>query len=168
MRPLAAELGVSPMALYHYVDGKDSLTQLVADEVSTLWSALQLESDGWEASLRRYLLAFWEVFAQYPGLGRYRIEQPMMGMTPARMQSEIHFFEMAGFSSVDARLAWSFTLTYFHGRLSVEARLRRDGTARLDGLHSRDYVTFGIEALIHGLRAMLLRSRDSEEQVASS
>jgi AcrR family transcriptional regulator len=157
MRSMAAELGVTPMALYYYIEGKDDLMRLVADEVSATYGPLRLEDDGWEASLRRYLLSLWEESARYPGLSSYLINQPSLGVTAKVLQDGIGFFDQAGFGPKDARLAWSFALTYIHGRLSVDARLgqHRGEGPRLDGLHARDYVTFGVEAVIHGLEAML-------------
>ncbi|MGD9797479.1 MAG: hypothetical protein AB7V15_05150, partial [Acidimicrobiia bacterium] len=64
-----------------------------------------------------------------------------------------------------AMLAWSFTETYLHGRLSVDARLhghdasdRPGGTDHLEfgvELRARDYVEYAVDTLIEGLRARL-------------
>jgi TetR/AcrR family transcriptional regulator, tetracycline repressor protein len=156
MRGMAAELGVTPMALYYYIEGKDDLMRLEADEVSASYGPLRLEDDGWEASLGRHLTLVGEELARYPGLASYQIEQPTLGVTSEGMQAGVRFFEQAGFSASDARLAWTYALTYIHGRLSVAARLGRQPEAsRLDCLHARDYVIFGVEAVIRGLQLML-------------
>ncbi len=155
MRAVSAELGVTPMATYYYIEDKDELLRLVADEVLSSVSSLRLEEDGWEASLQRYLMSTWESLARYPGLGAYLIEQPTLGVTPERLQDGIRFFESAGFSPADARLAWSFALTYIHGRISVDAKLGHQPEApRLEGLHAHDYVEFGVKSVILGLRAV--------------
>src|SRR5205807_10358063 len=104
-------------------------------------------ADGWENSLRRHLLSRWESQARYPGVVTYLMGTPMMGATPDVMSNGISFFEQAGFPPRTARLAWSFALTYVHGRLSVDARLRGPGgrAAKVDGIPRRDHVAFGVE-----------------------
>ncbi len=155
MRAVSAELGVTPMATYYYVEDKDDLLRLVAEEVISSCVPLYLGADGWEGSLRRFLMSTWESLARYPGLGAYLIEQPTLGVTPERMNEGIRFFEDAGFSPTNARLAWSFALTYIHGRISVDARLTHQPEApRLDGLRAHDYVEFGVESVIEGLRGL--------------
>ena len=161
MRAVSAELGVTPMATYHYVDDKEDLVRLVAKEVSASLIPLRLDEDGWEASLSRHLMSTWESYARYPGLGAHMIGLPTLGVTPEGLQDGIRFFEAAGFSPTAAPLAWSFALTYIHGRISVDARLGHKPEApRLDGLRARDYVEFGIEAVVQGLRT--LRASDGQ------
>jgi AcrR family transcriptional regulator len=156
MRAMATELGVTPMALYYYIEGKDDLIRLVVEEVSAAWLPLQLDEDGWEESLGRHLFSVWEESARYPGLSSYLIDQPTLGVTQEAMEAGIAFFEQAGFDATDARLAWPFAMTYIHGRLSVDARLGHGAEApRLDRLHARDYVRFGVDAVIRGLKAIL-------------
>jgi AcrR family transcriptional regulator len=154
MRAVAAELGVTPMAVYHHIADKDELVRLAHE--ATKVSTWQNQGDPWPASLRRELLEIWDGLAQYPGLGAYAIEQPTLGVTPQDLERGIRFFEEAGFNPTNARLAWSFAMTYIHGRISVDARLGHNPDApRLDGLHARDYVEFGIDAVIRGLNSML-------------
>jgi AcrR family transcriptional regulator len=156
MRAVAAELGVTPMAVYYYVADKDELVRLVAETISASRGPLRLGEGGWEESLRRHLLRIWEESTRYPGLGTYLINQPTLGVTPESLQEGIHFFEEAGFSPAAARLAWSFSMTYIHGRISVDAHLATEPNApRLEGLHARDYVAFGIDSVIAGLRQAL-------------
>ncbi len=166
MRAVSADLGVTPMATYYYIKDKEELVRLVADEVTASRIPLRLEADGWEASLSRHLTSIWESFARYPGLGGYMIEHPTLGVTPDRLRDGIQFFEDAGFSLTKAPLAWSFALTYIHGRISVDARLTHKPDApRLDGLRARDYVEFGIEAVIQGLRALQESNREPLRRV---
>jgi AcrR family transcriptional regulator len=156
MRAVAAELGVTPMAVYYYVADKDELVRLVAETISVSRGPLRLGEGGWEESLRRYLLRVWEESTRYPGLGTYLINQPTLGVTPESLQDGIQFFEQAGFSPAAARLAWSFSMTYIHGRISVDAHLATEpGAPRLEGLHARDYVAFGVDSVIAGLRQAL-------------
>jgi TetR/AcrR family tetracycline transcriptional repressor len=157
MRAVAKEMGVTPMAVYHYVDSKDDLLRLAYAEISAPWGSLRL-GDGkedWEDALRDHLMSIWEGLAQYPGLGAYLIELPNINVSPDNLAGGIRFFEDAGFAPMQARLAWSFALTYIHGRISVDAHLGHKPEApRLEGLRAHDYVTFGVEGVILGLRAI--------------
>ena len=157
MRSLATELGVTPMAIYYHVPDKDALVSLVVAEVYSSLSPLRLGEDGWEEPLRRYLLSEWEQLARYPGLGAYLLNQPSLGTTPGSIARGVAFFEAAGFPPRTARLAWSFAMTYLHGRLSVDARSRGTGSqiVKVAGIRSKDYVDFGVETLVAGLKVML-------------
>ncbi len=160
MRTVAGRLGVTPMAVYYYVDNKEDLLRLAAQRLSRLWGPLVLDGDDWETPLRRYLMGVWREYTRYPGLGAYMIGQPTLGVTAETLAEGVKFFEDAGFSPRMARMAWSFAMTYIHGRLSVDARLgHRSDAPRLGGLRARDLVEFGVEAVIAGLR--VLKEADS-------
>jgi TetR/AcrR family tetracycline transcriptional repressor len=157
MRAVAGEMGVTPMAVYHYIDSKEDLLRLAYAEISAPWGPAPRLLDGqdWEDVLRPHLMSIWQGLAQYPGLGAYVIELPNINVTPQSLAMGIRFFEEAGFPPVQARLAWSFALTYIHGRISVDAHLGHKPEApRFEGLRSHDYVTFGVEGVILGLRAI--------------
>jgi AcrR family transcriptional regulator len=156
MRGLANALGVSPMATYHYVANKDELVHLVAEAVSATWPKLEPSDLPWEVALRRHLLLIWETLRRYPGLGSHLMDRPAIGVTPTGLDRAVEFFRAAGFPPREAMLAWSFTETYLHGRLSVDARLHgQSGAPRLDSLRARDYVEYGVDTLIAGLRSRL-------------
>jgi AcrR family transcriptional regulator len=171
MRALASELGVTPMATYYHVPDKVSLVNLVVDAVHERQEPLEIGPDGWEESLRRRLQSQWDALSRYPGLGAYLLNQPTLGATPTAINSGIAFFTAVGFSPRSAQLAWSFSTTYLHGRLSVDARLRGTGPAVVTGIRAREYVSFGIDAVILGLKAMLdaeLNQNESEDSAAAS
>jgi AcrR family transcriptional regulator len=157
MRTVAGGLGVTPMAIYYYVPGKEDLLRLVVGRVSDSFGLLHREDDrSWQDALRDYLLNIWESFRRYPGLSSYLINQPALGVTPDRLEAGIGFFVEAGFPPDSARLAWSFATTYIHGRISVDAHLGQNAaTHHFEGLRARDYVTFGVDAVIAGLESVL-------------
>jgi AcrR family transcriptional regulator len=157
MRAVAAGLGVTPMAIYYYVPGKEDLLRLVVGRVSESFGLLRREEDrSWQEGLRDYLMNIWESFRRYPGLSSYLINQPALGVTPDRLEAGIGFFVDAGFPTDIARLAWSFATTYIHGRISVDAHLGRNtDTHHFEGLRARDHVTFGVDAVIGGLEVMV-------------
>lgn len=167
MRAVATELGVTPMAMYHYFADKNELIRTVVGSISSSRQALRVDESGWEKCLRRYLLLTWEESTRYPGVGAYLIDQPSLGLTAEKLQEGIRFFEDAGFSPRTAPLVWSFTMTYIHGRISVDAHQTvMPGAARMAGLRARDFVEFGVDTLITGLRARL--SAESEGQLPRS
>jgi hypothetical protein len=155
------------MAAYYYVADKEELMSLMSERISASSGSLNLETgEDWEVVLRAHLLRLWENSTKYPGLGAYLINQPDLGVTPRQLESDVHFFEEIGFTPKRAGLAWSFALTYIHGRISVDAHLaHRPEAPRRTGLRARDYVDFGIDSVIIGLRAML--ESDKEAAAAS-
>jgi AcrR family transcriptional regulator len=156
MRGLAAQLGVTPMAIYYHVPDKEVLVDLVVDEVHKRQVPLVLTDEGWEVCLRRRLTAQWEQLVRYPGLGSHLSNQPGMGASQQSIDAGVAFFEAAGFSNRSARLSWSFAITYLHGRLSVDARMRgRSGSSKVAGIRAKDYVAFGVEAVIAGIKAVV-------------
>ena len=157
MRSVSAELGVTPMALYSHVESKEALVALVAAKAQESMPVLMLHEDGWQESLRRYLISIWEAVAPYPGLAAYMVNLPTMGASPASHASGTSLLEDAGFSPREAQLGWSFALTFIHGRLSIDARIDRDAAraAGLAEIRAREHALFGIEAVILGLRALV-------------
>jgi AcrR family transcriptional regulator len=156
MRAVGQQLGVSAMALYHHLRNKDELIELVASEVLAGVVPLHLDTDGWEGSLRRHLRSLLEQQARYPGINRLLFERPMLGTNAGQVSEGVEFFVRAGFDESQARLAWTFMITYAHGRLSVEANLRGvdAGDHRHAEFSSADYVAYGIEATIAGIAAL--------------
>jgi AcrR family transcriptional regulator len=153
MRAVATELGVSPMAIYHHLADKNELVEAMLEEIQSYQGLLVLEEDGWEAALRRYLLTSWASLTRYPGVSSYLLGRPLFGATQSNIDRGIAFFRDAGFSQRNARLALALTLTYLHGRLSVDAHLRGPsaGPMRFQGIGARDHVEFGIAALVAGI-----------------
>jgi AcrR family transcriptional regulator len=165
MRAVASRLGVTPMAAYYYVADKDELMRLMSERISTSSGSLELEpGEDWEVVLSAHLLKLWENSTKYPGLGAYLINRPDLGVTSGQLESGVRFFEQIGFEPKRARLAWSFAMTYIHGRISVDAHLTHQAEApRHAGLRARDYVQFGIDSVVTALRFML----ESDQKAAS-
>ena len=156
MRSVAKELGVTPMATYHHVANKADLVALVHDAVRREWDPLVLGDDGWEDALRRHLLAQWETYRRYPGLGAWQIGRPDLGTTPESYSVMVDFFRSAGFEEEAAVLAWSFAETYLLGRLTVDGRLHGlPRQHREGGPRARNYVERGVDALVAGIQATL-------------
>lgn len=157
MRSVAAELDVTPMALYYHVQNKQELVELVAEAATAETVPLALGNKGWEETLREHLMSRWSKFRDFRGLAAYAISLPNLGTEPETYSSGVKFFEDAGFPPDLARLAWPYAITYIHGRLSVDANLDRDSAhiGGMDGIPAKEHVEFGVDAVIAGLKAML-------------
>jgi AcrR family transcriptional regulator len=158
MKAVAAELGVTPMAIYYYVSDKDELLRLASDRIIKETPPLAMGPEGWKISLERYLLRLWEDTVDYPGLGAYLINTPTLGITREKRTKAEAFFEEAGFSASTAKMAWSLAYSYVLGRITIDARLDGGGAEirRRSGLSSRDLLTFGVNTLIEGLEEILI------------
>jgi AcrR family transcriptional regulator len=157
MRAVAEELGVSPMAIYHHVHDKKQLVESIVREVTRGDAApVPFEGESWEDALRRTLLARWERYMQYRGVGEFLMRRPLIGNTPKSIAQGVAFFTDAGFSERNAQLAWSCAITFLHGRLSVDTRLRgpSGNAARFKGIRARDHLEYGLDVVIAGIHAL--------------
>lgn len=68
MQRVAAELGVTKMALYRYVPGKAELIALMVDTAGDLPPLLDGEADGWRAQLGHWARRLLAVFRRHPWL----------------------------------------------------------------------------------------------------
>lgn len=153
MRGLAAELGVTPMAAYHYVPSKEALLVLVVTTVLADIKPLDPDHTPWDVELRRHAVSMWETLSRYHGVGQYIIGQPDISMTPGSMAHGIAFFRAAGFDERQATLANVLYNSYLFSRVSVQARLTgRKDVHRTSGLTAQDHFEFGIDTIIQGLR----------------
>jgi AcrR family transcriptional regulator len=149
MRRLASELGVTAMALYHHVGSKDELIQLVANRVFDLIGDQKPDGD-WSEILRARTLSIWQEFSEYPGLAAYVLDRPLTPGVRRSIGLTIEMFRSIGMDDVVANHAYWTYHTYIYGLLTMEARF-----GHLDDNEIVDRVTFGIDTLIAGLRALL-------------
>lgn len=166
MRSVAAELHVTPMALYYHVKDKDELLGLIAAAAIARHVDLLQATGGetWEQALGHYLTSLWTTLRAYRGLGEHLIARPDLGISPDHYHDGVEFLERAGFPPGLARLAWPYAITYVHGRLSVDANLNRDSARAmgLSGISAKEHVAFGVETVVAGLRAMLDRAHHKD------
>ena len=156
LRSVADELGVTPTAIYHHVDSKQDLVDLLVARVTSSLPVLLGDPDArWEDTLRTFLRDSWKTMIRYPDLGALHLRRP--GLDDGGNRAMLQFFEESGFTPKQARLSLAFVQNYLYGRLNVQAHLRHestDGATRppraIDG-----YTAFGIDAAIAGLRAMV-------------
>ncbi|MEU9487134.1 GntR family transcriptional regulator [Streptomyces decoyicus] len=71
MRRVAAEFGVSSMALYRHVAGKDELVLLMADAAFRDIELPEPAPDGWRARMEAGARLQWELYRRHPWLAQY-------------------------------------------------------------------------------------------------
>ena len=166
MRALAAELDVTPMAVYHHVQNKGELLQLVADTVILDVEVPPASAGPWEVRLAALARELRERLAEFPGVGPYLLgtDVPTPG-ADRLVESAIAMLVDAGFGEEEAALAFTAVHNYLLGRLYVEASLRGPRYRKLRKKRSRlpapqipnlpadRYFEYGLEQLIRGLAA---------------
>lgn len=92
MRRLSAELGVTPMAIYHHVNGKDELLDLVIDE-SIGQVYLDEGSDTPEAAMLDWFVRLHELLTDHPSLAQATAGRQIVG--PQARQAGLALSRMA-------------------------------------------------------------------------
>lgn len=159
MRGLAAALGVTPMAAYHYVPSKEALLHLVVSAVMSNTKPIGSSDAAWEDELRRYALQMWEELRRYPGVGTYLMSLPDLGATNEGLHFGQEFFTKAGFAEREAALAYTMYISFLFSRLTVADRLHgRKNVPRAPGISGQEHFEFGLETMIAGFKARLAAS----------
>ena len=167
MRDLAEVLGVSPMAAYYYVEGKDDLIRLVGDAVWGSVTVPPAESGPWYERLRASVIAEREAIKQYRGLYDavlYLDVEHKRALEDAQLDVLLD----AGYPPPSALLAFRLLMSWVAGYSSIETSMRDPKVQRppshwskakrlsLDGdMHADEYFVFGLDAVIAGMRASL-------------
>ncbi len=172
MRRLSRELGVSPMAPYYYVADKRELLDLVATAALTGVRKPPPESGPWQQRLRDLIDQIDEKLRKHPGLGDVLIEQ-MLGKQLDLIAALMEILFEAGFNERNVLAAYATIHTYLFGRSRVNPRDRNAlldralpeaverATKHLSDLRGKYSFDFGVDVLIAGLEAQLVRQRDS-------
>ncbi len=87
MARVAAELGVTTMALYRYVANKDELLQLMWNASALGAEDLVIEGDGWRSRLRAWAVIQREMLGRHPWITQMPMAAPPVG------PNSMHFVE---------------------------------------------------------------------------
>ena len=87
MARVAAELGVTTMALYRYVANKDELLQLMWNASALGAEDLVIEGDGWRSRLRAWAVIQREMLDRHPWITQMPMAAPPVG------PNSMHFVE---------------------------------------------------------------------------
>ncbi|MEU8896524.1 mycofactocin system transcriptional regulator MftR2 [Nocardia sp. NPDC048505] len=173
MRRLSRELGVSPMAPYYYVADKRELLDLVASAALAGVRKPPPESGPWQQRLRELIDQIDEKLRKHPGLGDVLIEQ-MLGKQLDLIAAIMEILDEAGFDDRNILAAYATIHTYLFGRSRVNPRDRSPisevalpevverATKYIGDLRGRYAYDFGMEVLVAGLEAQLVRQPDPD------
>ncbi|MEU0504409.1 mycofactocin system transcriptional regulator MftR2 [Nocardia sp. NPDC005998] len=168
MRRLSRELGVSPMAPYYYVADKRELLDLVASAALTGVRKPAPDSGPWQHRLRDLIDQIDDKLRKHPGLGDVLIEQ-MLGKQLDLIAAIMEILFEAGFNDRNVLAAYATIHTYLFGRRRVNPRDRSPlsevalpeaverATKYMADLRGKYAYDFGVEVLIDGLQAQLVR-----------
>jgi AcrR family transcriptional regulator len=166
MRALATELDVTPMAVYHHVQNKSELLQLVADAIVGEVAVPPTADGSCEVRLAALVRELRVQLAEFPGVGPYLLGSDIpMPAADRLVESGIEMLVEAGFAAEEAALAFTTVHNYLLGRLYVEAALRgprlrklRQRRSRLPAPHipnlpADEYFEYGLQHVIRGIAA---------------
>ncbi|MEV7192717.1 TetR/AcrR family transcriptional regulator [Streptomyces sp. NPDC093510] len=138
MRSLAADLGVSPRALYNYVEDRRDLITLAAELFEAEWRPPALDADPgrWRESLRAFCRDLRAHYRRHPGMTTLALrENVTMARHPAMLRNVdamIGFFTGVGLSLADAYLACMEAIRLVVGFVELQDALHDRPPAHLD------------------------------------
>lgn len=167
MRGLAAELGLSPMAAYHYVRTKDELISLAVDAVLCEVQTPDPASGSWDERLAALHRNYRSVHETYPGAVSAQLWRTFTPRGRVLANYVLDCLREAGFRGRELASAYAVLHSYFFGRLWLEQSQRdhpvpppADPEARpLDTFRSEGgteaFDAWGLDVVLAGLRAQL-------------
>lgn len=105
-RRLAADLGVTPMALYHYVESKEELIAAIADRVFEEFELPDEDDPDWRRQLRELARSYRKLLLAHPGLvPGFLVDASQISPNAARViEVVLRTLRRAGFSAKEAAL----------------------------------------------------------------
>jgi AcrR family transcriptional regulator len=158
MRRLAADLSVTPMAIYHHVAGKDQLLDLMADESFRTLPAVNRKAAP-AAELRRLFTAMHRLYLAHPALAQVMAQRPAQGPAAALVGEELlSVLLAAGLDDARAVSALISLTTYTTG-----ASLYRLSRTALDETGEDERLT-ELTPTAYRLRKRISAARGSDKQ----
>lgn len=156
MRGLAGELGVTPMAIYHHVPGKDELLARVGDRIL---GELDAAADGghWRDALATLATGLRDRLRLYPGVARYLLASgPMLPEAAQLAERSVRHLQAAGFSIPDATRVVTVVFGYVLARCHIEDEVDLSYAAATDSEIAAVYAAFDVdEQFAYGLDCLL-------------
>lgn len=117
IRRLTAELGLSRMAVYTYVDGHDDVVELMVDAVNAeLAEPIEAERDDWRARLRALADRNLAHLRRHPWLVDVPLDRPPLGPgTIGKYEHELRALDRLGLSDAEMDLSLAFVLNFVRG-----------------------------------------------------
>ncbi len=166
MRSLGDSLGMSAMAVYHYVPNKSVLLQLLANKLIEPVDPPRAGVAPWDRQLADLARALRSALRAYPGVGAFLLGSDVP--TPAMDRITVASIDMlvgSGFHRKEAALAFTALHNFLLGRLRVEdafgkrrrsarGRLGPQGTPPEVQAPADEHFEYGLAALLAGIRAV--------------
>jgi AcrR family transcriptional regulator len=135
MRAVAAQLEVTPMALYRHLADREELMRLVADRVGELVRPQPPQGAGWQDRARAWAVAQRRVLRDYPGLAGWLMENGPAGPQAYRLLEELAAtLTDAGLTDTEIAHGATLVMSWTFSRVAIEdnaaARDDTDGDVR--------------------------------------
>ena len=163
IRVLAAELEVSPMALYRHVRDKDDLLLAVTDVMLVRHAVVDNGGSDWTSHLRSVAMSLRDILRLEPALAGLYGRRPVT--TPAaieRLATAVEVLERSGFDHRNAVRAYAAVHTYTLGfcLLEIGRAAASSGSAQPADPLAREIISFvseqqfqhGLDVTIKGLQ----------------
>jgi AcrR family transcriptional regulator len=155
MRGLAHELGVTPMAAYHWIPSKQALIDLALESVLAELATIEHTGD-WVEQLRSRAISYRDTVARYPGVGAALINHPVSKLTRDSIAEGLEILRGAGFVEPELGYAWGTYQSFMLGHHSLEEQRNRRGAPRKrDEISRLRYEGAGPDAFDWGLDVVL-------------
>lgn len=118
IKSVAAELGVTSPAIYHYLSGREELVQRICERVAARVPLTVRAELAWDEQIVAIVVAMHRTFAAYPGVGVEVLT--MSGPSPSAERIAAQMLDLmtaAGFAQRDATDAVATLFFYFSGWL---------------------------------------------------
>jgi AcrR family transcriptional regulator len=171
MADLAARLGVSAASIYHHVNGRQEIVELLRERLVTRLELPRLDRSGWSAQVAAWMRSYRQALAEHPNLIPLLSEQTMTaGSVLLGYDRVAALLGLAGFPEGQVVLWVSVLDSYALGAaLDLAApdevwRVGDGGTPALDAAlraapqgRARADAAFdlGLDALLSGMRSRL-------------
>ncbi len=116
----------------------------------------------WDEQLKLQAFDLFDRLTAYPGLGAFLLERPLTPAVRKNYPSGVEIFRRAGLDEHDAELAQATYHTFMFGLMGMEYRFRpvkrqkagvKDDDAIVAHASTHDFIEFGLDILIDGIRA---------------
>lgn len=170
MREVAAEVGVTPMALYHHVADKSALLDLAADAVLASVPLPPEDGQAWDEHLRLLYVEVYRQVSRFPGLARHLLGSGRsFPHGRAITNSSTRCLLAAGFDEDSASIARSTLFAFLLGTLALpniaggvrgrDVEKRSNAVDRVRGriasAGSMEQFEKGLAVIVAGIRAHL-------------
>lgn len=174
MRAVARELGVPPMTVYGYVANKDALNSLLIDRILHEVRVAGPDEGTWDQRLSQLLCDARRALAERPQLAEGRaqlglgalhlLHRGAYGREASRLAAGVmDLLAQGGFGPDDIHTCFVVLFTYVTGHgesADLTDAISDDPLKGAPGRRSNEAIfALGLEALIEGLRATLLREQ---------